>query len=382
MLVARASSRTVQRVARNFGVKVAAVDNNQPTSSVTFLVKAASRFEPKAGVAHGLKNFAFKSTDKRTVIGTVRESKIYGGVLSASLSRKLPALTAEFLRGDECKYFVDVLTSFVTSSRYTRHELSEVASTNEGFQAVEAAHALAFHSGLGSSLMAPPHNNITVLGTGIDQATLSRLVEKSLSKISTALQLSSSASSYFGGETRLQAHGGPQTMFIGFGSPGAPTPEIAALSAYLSPAPSVKWLQSTLPIAAAIPEGTTVKVVHLPYSDALLFGLLIQGPTGAAVKEAGIAAVQALKTAASGLKAEDLKKAVAKAKFAAASAIDSWKGLVTHWGESSLESALASLNKVSESGFTKTTSALVKAKPVFVAMGDVATLPYINDLGL
>ncbi|KAE9382672.1 hypothetical protein BT96DRAFT_951994, partial [Gymnopus androsaceus JB14] len=37
-------------------------------------------------------------------------------------------------------------------------------------------------------------------------------------------------------------------------------------------------------------------------------------------------------------------------------------------GESSLDSALASLDKVSESGFTKTTSALVKAKPVFVAV--------------
>lgn len=67
MLATRASSRTVQRVARKFatvadsaGVRVAAVDNNQPTTSVTFLVKAGSRFEPKAGVAHGLKNFAFK----------------------------------------------------------------------------------------------------------------------------------------------------------------------------------------------------------------------------------------------------------------------------------------------------------------------------------
>ncbi|KAE9387064.1 LuxS/MPP-like metallohydrolase [Gymnopus androsaceus JB14] len=408
---------TVQRVARNFatvvdsaGVKVAAVDNNQPTSSVTFLVKAGSRFEPKAGVAHGLKNFAFKSTDKRTAIGTVRESEIYGGVLSASLSREHLALTAEFLRGDE-EYFVDVLTSFVTSGRYTRHEFSEYVAPvveseieatkfNPGFQAVEAAHALAFHNGLGSSLMAPPHSSIThddiksfaqsaftkdniaVLGTGIDQATLSRLVEKSLSKISTASQLSSSASSYFGGETRLQAHGGLQTVFIGFGSAGAPSPELAALSAYLSPAPSVKWSQGTSPIATAILEGTTVEVVHLPYSDASLFGLLVQGPTGAAVKEAGIAAVQALKTAASGLKAEDLKKAVAKAKFAAASAVDSREGLYLPGGESSLDSALASLDKVSESGFTKTTSALVKAKPVFVAVGDVATLPYINDLGL
>jgi ubiquinol-cytochrome c reductase core subunit 2 len=60
--------RNSTRLARSFatvvdsasGVKVAAVDNGQPTSAVTFLVKAGSRFENKPGVAHALKNFAFK----------------------------------------------------------------------------------------------------------------------------------------------------------------------------------------------------------------------------------------------------------------------------------------------------------------------------------
>ena len=126
MLASRASTAcTVQRIARSFatvvdttGVKVAAVDYNQPTSSVTVLVKAGSRFEPKRGVANALKNFAFKvchrltystciemepnqSTAKRSAIGTVRESELYGGVLSTSLGREHLALTAEFLRGDE-----------------------------------------------------------------------------------------------------------------------------------------------------------------------------------------------------------------------------------------------------------------------------------------
>jgi ubiquinol-cytochrome c reductase core subunit 2 len=68
MLAARASTtRTVQCIARSFatavdsaGLKVAALDNNQPTSAVTILIKAGSRYEPKPGVAHALKNFAFK----------------------------------------------------------------------------------------------------------------------------------------------------------------------------------------------------------------------------------------------------------------------------------------------------------------------------------
>lgn len=42
----------------------------------------------------------------RSALGTVRESELYGGVLTSSLSREHLALTAEFLRGDECVSFV------------------------------------------------------------------------------------------------------------------------------------------------------------------------------------------------------------------------------------------------------------------------------------
>jgi ubiquinol-cytochrome c reductase core subunit 2 len=83
MLAARTSStRSVQRIVRSFatvvdsaGVKVAAVDNNQPTSSVTVFVKAGSRFQTKDGVANALKNFAFK----------VRHSEV--SVTSSSFNR-------------------------------------------------------------------------------------------------------------------------------------------------------------------------------------------------------------------------------------------------------------------------------------------------------
>ena len=67
MLALKSSTRNAQRLARTFatvvdsaGYKVASLDANQPTASVTFLVKGGSRFEQKSGVAHVLKNFAFK----------------------------------------------------------------------------------------------------------------------------------------------------------------------------------------------------------------------------------------------------------------------------------------------------------------------------------
>ena len=60
-------ARTFTTVIDAAGLKVAAIDNGQPMSAVTLLAKtppahpkAGSRFENKPGVAHALKNFAFK----------------------------------------------------------------------------------------------------------------------------------------------------------------------------------------------------------------------------------------------------------------------------------------------------------------------------------
>ena len=222
------------------------------------------------------------------------------------------------------------------------------ATADPATHALELAHALAFRSGLGSSLFASSHSsltaedvksfaksaftkgNIAVLGTGINPSLLSELVQKSLGAAATTEQPSSSATSYFGGETRIAGHGGPQTVFIGFGAPGAPSAELATLAAHLSPQASVKWSKGLSPIATSIPEGTSVQSVFLPYSDATLLGLLVQGPDTASVKAAGKAAVKALKaaTTSSGITTEELKKAVAKAKFNAASAVDTRDGLV------------------------------------------------------
>ena len=253
-------------------------------------------------------------------------------------------------------FFVDVLSSFIKSAKFTRHEFdeyvapllaadTEAATSDPATHAIDTAHALAFRSGLGLSLFAPAHNSITaediksfasasfikgniaVVGTGIDQSTLKRLVEQSFTLTDTSSVVSTPASKYFGGETRLEGHGGPQTVFIGFGSTGAGSADLAALAAYLSPLPSVKWSKGLSPLSS-LPEGTSVQTVYLPYSDASLFGLLVQGSTPASVKEAGKLAVSALK-AAHGIKGEELKSAISKAKFAAANAADSREGIVS-----------------------------------------------------
>ena len=161
---------------------------------------------------------------------------------------------------------------------------------------------------------------------GIDQGTLRHLVEAGLDGLPSSSSVVASPSKYFGGETRLESRGGPQTVFIGYGIAGAPNPSTAVLASYLSPKPSVKWSKGLSPLSS-LPEGSSAQIVHLPYSDATLFGVLVQGSTTEAVKEASKRAVAALQATSKGLKPEEFTSAVAKAKFAAANAIDSREGI-------------------------------------------------------
>lgn len=58
----RAAVRSYATVAEASGVKVAGIESGAPaaTASVTVVVKAGSRYETQPGVAHVLKNFAYK----------------------------------------------------------------------------------------------------------------------------------------------------------------------------------------------------------------------------------------------------------------------------------------------------------------------------------
>lgn len=250
------------------------------------------------------------------------------------------------------------------SARFTRHEYEEyvrslvssdtlAASSNPITRSLEAAHAIAFRSGLGSSLFAPEHlhisvdeikayaqrafvkDNIAVVGMNMEAPNLNKLVDASFTGVATADEaVDTPASQYFGGETRLEAaHDGLQTVFIGFGTTDVSTSaELATLRAHLSTTPSVKWAQGLSPIVQAIPEGTNVQSVWLPYSDASLFGLIVSGRTVEGVKEAGKVAVEMLKKSTKGLNEGELKSALAKAKFGAASAMESREGLARELG--------------------------------------------------
>ncbi|KAH9915970.1 Metalloenzyme, LuxS/M16 peptidase-like protein [Epithele typhae] len=345
-LVRPAGPRKFATVVESSGLKVAAADNGEPTSSVTLLVKAGSRYETKPGLAHVLKNYAFKSTDKRSTLGTIREAELYGGVLSSSLSREHLAITADFLRGDEGSSSTSSHPSSprpsspATSSRVGRTNVrgrDRRRLADPATRALELAHALAFRAGLGNSLFGPAHThvsaedvqafaasaftagNVAVVGSGIDPGLLEH---SSLSPSGSSPQPPLLPPR----PRRLEVlwRGVPphsrrtQTVFIGFGAQGASAPELAVLAAHLDPSPAVKWTKGTSPLAAA-------------------------GATGADVKPR-----RGRRRGAQGrgsLGAEELQKAVAKAKFAAASSFDHRDGLVA--------AVAPKLDKVTASGYSQ-----------------------------
>ena len=77
--VVNRSTRTyATSIADSAGVKVAGVDLGQPTTSISVVVKAGSRYETLPGVAHALKNFAFKVSLRGSIV-RVWESHGGGG---------------------------------------------------------------------------------------------------------------------------------------------------------------------------------------------------------------------------------------------------------------------------------------------------------------
>jgi len=286
------------------------------------------------------------------------------------------------------------------------------AYNDPGVLALELAHSLAFRHGLGAGLFASISNevtvsdiqayaskvyskgNIAVVGTGIDEELLKKLIDEHFSGSSATGSATGESSKYHGGETRVgpspeSHHHGPQTVFIGYGA-SSPSSDLAILAAYLDPTTSLKWAQSTSPLSEVQAAGTTIKGVYLPYSDATLAGVLIQSASAEEVKKAGAAVAKAVQAVKSGnLSGEAFAAALAKAKFRAASALETRDGLsaavgskVLAGGDASVESITAALDGVNQAAFSKSVATTLGSKPTYVAVGDVSALPFADELGL
>lgn len=296
--------------------------------------------------------------------------------MTASHTREVLLLEASFLRED-LPYFTELLGEVVSMTKYTSetghpprrlqivlgltwfaaHEFHEdvervlqqkqaAFDANVPALALDYAHAVAFHSGLGTPIYPTPaasyqrylneeyiasfadvvyaKPNIVVVADGASPDSMSKWVGQFFREVpatpSSGQTLKAEPSKYHGGEQRT-GHIGGSSMVIAFPGSGRNNakPEIAVLAALLGGKPTIKWTPgfSLLSKATSGTSGLSVSATNLSYSDAGLLAIQLSGPA-AAVRKAAEDTVKALKSVADGsISKEDVTRAVANAKFEA-----------------------------------------------------------------
>jgi len=407
------------------GVKVASRDDGGPTTRLAIIAKAGTRYEPLPGLTVGLEEFAFKNTNKRSALRITRESELLGGQLTSYHTREALVLQANFLRED-LPYFTELLAEVISQTRYTTHEFREEVEglirykqgkVDAAAIALDAAHSVAFHNGLGNSLYPTPDtpiasyldesnvaayaqaaytkSNISVVADGASQSALSKWIEPFFKEVAAESQqkLDQAASKYHGGETRI-AKLGSNAIVIGFpgASLGANQPEVAVLVGLLGGESNIKWSPgfSLLSKAAASAPGAHAQAANFAYSDAGLFTIQISG-SAPDVRKAAQESVKALKTIAEGgVSKEDVVKAVAKARFNLLSLSETSGAGLVHAGANLISGGqplqvaerLKALESVTGDKLKAAAKALLEGRASVASVGDLHVLPFAEDLGL
>ncbi|RYP71996.1 hypothetical protein DL771_004465 [Monosporascus sp. 5C6A] len=412
------------------GVKVAARDSHGPTTKLAVVAKAGTRYQPAPGLTVGLEEFAFKNTEKRSALRIIREAELLGGQLTAYHTREALVVEARFLR-DDIPYFTELLAEVITQTRYTTHEFLEdilrVIQLKQGklagdvpALALDAAHTVAFHRGLGASLYPTPSvnyksytnehsiadyaatvyakSNIALVGDGASTNALSKWTEQFFKNVPTSSKgsatLNTEATTYYGGEQRI-AHSSGNSVVIAFpgSSFGTFKPEVAVLAALLGGQPNVKWSPgfTLLSKANAATPGAISTASNLAYSDAGLLAIQITGAAARSVGSHAKEAVQALKSISEGtVSKEDLTKAIAKAKFDALEASQSGVSTLLNAGSGIIHSGkpfqvvetIKAIDGVTADKLKTTAKSLIDGKASVAAVGDLHMLPYAAELGL
>ncbi|KAG9617342.1 LuxS/MPP-like metallohydrolase, partial [Aureobasidium melanogenum] len=411
------------------GVKFASRDMAGPMTKLAIVSKAGTRYEPLPGLTLGLQSFAFKGTQKRSTLRIQREAELMGSQTYSSRSRENLVVGAKFLR-DDLPYFVELLAEVATQTKYAPHvyheeiyphiQLAQKALLGDVLEmAVNSAHGLAFHRGLGvptspssstpmskyldadaiadfaDSAYAAP--NFAIVANGVESGELSKWVGQFFNNVpsSARAEITTPKSQYYGGEERI-AHGSGNAMVLAFPGSSTPTgasykPEIAVLAALLGGQSAIKWSSgfSLLSKASSKFQGATVATKSAIYSDAGLLSVSIKG-SAKDVKGAAQEVVNALKQVAEGVSKEDFTKAKAAAKFKElefGQNIDAGieltgAGLVQGNKAYQIDEVARGIDAVTEEQLKEAAKAIFENKATVSSVGDLYVLPYAEELGL
>ncbi|PGH18844.1 hypothetical protein AJ79_00257 [Helicocarpus griseus UAMH5409] len=416
------------------GVKFANRDVAGPTTTLSLVAKAGSRYQPFPGYSDLLEKFAFKTTNKRSALRITRESELLGGELSASHSRENVVLSAKFLSND-LPYYAELLAEVISETKFAQHEFDELVAhlvkysqgdlvANPPAQALDSAHNVAFHHGLGESLIPTPDSplagyvdmeglsafaqgayskpSIAVVSSGANTADLSKWVGQFFRDIPATASTgvcspkAHQPSKYYGGEERIPSKAGNAVVIAfpgssAFGTGASYKPEVSVLAALLGGKSTIKWSPgSSLLSQAAQASGASVSTCNSAYSDAGLLHVTISGKAQS-VASASKSVVETIqKVAAGNVSSEEIKKAAALAKFRAleagellASGLELTGSGLIHGGKPfQIAQVGQSIEKVTEQQVKDAAKSLLSNKASVSSVGDLHVLPFAVDLGL
>ena len=216
--------------------------------------------------------------------------------------------------------------------------------------AINSAHGVAFHRGLGNSLhpssstpmtkylnanllqqysrIAYAKSNIAVVANGTNHQELSKWINEFFTELEQSPapdfpSIGIEPTKYYGGEERI-SHKSGNAMVIAFPGSGSATgtsykPVSQVLAALLGGQSNIKWTPgfSLLSKATASYPQAHITTAHHTYSDAGLLTITING-NARQIRQASKEAVQAIRDMAAGnVTREEVVKAVATAKFKA-----------------------------------------------------------------
>jgi len=426
---ASASSASLNyTVSEASGLKVASRDLAGPVTTLAIVSKAGTRYQSAPGLTEGLNRYAFKSTENRSTLRIQRESELLGAELFSTHTREGLIVGAKFLR-DDLPYFVELLAEVATQTKYQPHvfheeifpllELSHKKQLADTLAlAVDSAHGLAFHRGLGESLYptssvykkylnaeslqefaasAYAKPSFAIVANGADHGELSKWTGEFFGGIPAqpAQELSSTQSKYFGGEERI-AHASGNSLVLAFPGSSAPTgssykPEVSILAELLGGVSSIKWSTGFSLLAKAV-EGTPALRVDTKsniYSDAGLLTITLHG-AAADIRSGASKVVEALKGVAQNLSKEDFQKAKALAKFKEfeyasgnqAGVALTGAGIVRDGKPYQTEDVASAIDGSSIEKVKAYAKEILENKASVSAVGDLYVLPYAEELGL
>lgn len=208
-------------------------------------------------------------------------------------------------------------------------------SANPSRLALEHAFGAAFHKGLGAPLLAATNkyvnpgsieqyasqvynkSNIALVASGAPHAQLSKWTTEFFGDLKTGSKVSSSATKYFGGEARVSSAAGSSYIIAFPGTPSSPNfkAEYKVLTHLLGGETAVKWNAGFSLLSRAVAEfpGVSAVAKQQHFTDAGLLYITVEGPD-ALLEKAGQAVVKAINDVTK-VSEEEVKKAIAQAKF-------------------------------------------------------------------